>query len=292
MDLVSRAKINLSLKILGRLENGYHSIETIMQSIRLEDKIEIEEIENDEIRITSNSKDVPCDESNLAYSAAKAIKDRFGIQKGVGIHIEKNIPVAAGLAGGSSNAAAVIVGLNEMWKLNLSEETLVEIGLGLGADVPFCIFGGCYFSEGIGEKLSVSKGLMEDKQILICKPDTFISTKKTYEYYDDNHFVKGEIDSKKCLKAVSDGNIHELKKYSGNDLDGYSREVCPEIDDIIKSMDEHSSLFSMVSGSGPTVFGIFDDDKKLRLCYNLLREKYSQTYICEASGKGVEIIGK
>lgn len=292
MDLVSRAKINLSLKILGRLQNGYHRIETIMQSISLEDKISIDEIEKDEIHITSNSKDVPCDESNLAYSAAKALKDKFDIKKGIRIHIEKNIPVAAGLAGGSSNAAAVIVALNDMWKLNMSDESLVEVGLSLGADVPFCIFGGCFFSEGVGEKLSVSKGLGKDKHILICKPDAFISTQKTYDYYDNNDFLNGEIDSNKCLEAISNGDLKELKKYSGNDLDGYSREVCPEIDDIINKMNEHSSLFSMVSGSGPTVFGIFEDGKKLRLCYNLLREEYSETYICDASGKGVEIIGE
>ena len=162
IELKSRAKINLSIDVLGKREDGYHLVEMIMQTIDLYDIIKIKEIEIDEININSNSSDIPLNENNIVYKAAKVLKDQFNIKNGVEIFIEKNIPVAAGMAGGSSNAAAVLVGLNKLWKLNLSEVRLQEIGLKLGADVPFCISGNAALAQGIGEELTYIKGLSKD----------------------------------------------------------------------------------------------------------------------------------
>ena len=184
IELKSRAKINLSIDVLGKREDGYHLVEMIMQTIDLYDIIKIKEIEIDEININSNSSDIPLNENNIVYKAAKVLKDQFNIKNGVEIFIEKNIPVAAGMAGGSSNAAAVLVGLNKLWKLNLSEVRLQEIGLKLGADVPFCISGNAALAQGIGEELTYIKGLSKDTVILVCKPNLFVSTKEVYEGLD------------------------------------------------------------------------------------------------------------
>ena len=162
ITLKSRAKINLSIDVLGKRQDGYHLVEMIMQTIDLYDLIEINEKDNDQITIKSTSDEIPLDCNNLVYKAANLIKKTFNINKGVEIHIKKNIPVAAGMAGGSSNAAAALVGLNKLWNLNLSNQQLEKIGLKLGADVPFCINGGAVLASGIGEELTPIKGLTKD----------------------------------------------------------------------------------------------------------------------------------
>lgn len=154
IKLKSRAKINLSIDVLGKRLDGYHLVEMIMQTIDLFDRIKIFSLEEDKIIIESNSEDIPLNDSNIVYKAADLIKEQFGIKQGVRIYIEKNIPIAAGMAGGSSNAAAVLVGLNELWNLNLDKNELKDLGLKLGADVPFCIEGQACLAENIGEKLT------------------------------------------------------------------------------------------------------------------------------------------
>ena len=165
IELKSRAKINLSIDVLGKREDGYHLVEMIMQTIDLYDIIKITENKINEININSNSLDIPLNKNNIVYKAAKVLKDKFNIKNGLDIFIEKNIPVAAGMAGGSCNAAAVLVGLNKLWNLNLSEKELQEIGLTLGADVPFCISGNAALAQGIGEELTYIKGLSKDTSI-------------------------------------------------------------------------------------------------------------------------------
>ncbi|MGL5506953.1 MAG: 4-(cytidine 5'-diphospho)-2-C-methyl-D-erythritol kinase, partial [Paraclostridium sp.] len=162
INLKSRAKINLSIDVIGKREDGYHIVEMIMQTIDLYDNIQLKELNKDEIVVKSECSYIPLDEDNIVYKAASLIKEKLDIKKGIEISIKKNIPVAAGMAGGSSNAAAVLVGLNELWKLNLSKDNLREMGLKLGADVPFCIEGGTALAEGIGEKLTYIKGLNEN----------------------------------------------------------------------------------------------------------------------------------
>ena len=195
IKLKSRAKVNLSIDVLGKRQDGYHLVEMIMQTIDLYDLIEIKEKEENQITIKSASEEIPLDCNNLVYKAADLIKKTFNLTKGVEIYIQKNIPVAAGMAGGSSNAAAILVGLNKLWNLNLSDQTLEELGLKLGADVPFCINGGAVLASGIGEELTPIKGLSKDVCIVVCKPDLFVSTKEVYESLDSNTSTKDQITS-------------------------------------------------------------------------------------------------
>ena len=162
IKLKSRAKINLSIDVLGKREDGYHLVEMIMQTIDLYDVIKIIELSSDDIILKSNSSDIPLDDNNIVYKAINLLKNKFNINKGIEIFIQKNIPIAAGMAGGSSNAAAVLVGLNKLWGLNLSELDLQKLGFKLGADVPFCISGKAALAQGVGEELSFIKGLPKD----------------------------------------------------------------------------------------------------------------------------------
>ena len=290
IQLKSRAKINLSIDVLGKRKDGYHLVEMIMQTIDLYDIINIKEIDIDEININSNSEDIPLNEDNIVYKAAKLLKDEFNIKKGIDIFIEKNIPVAAGMAGGSSNAAAVLVGLNKLWNLNLSEVNLQEIGLKLGADVPFCISGGAALAEGIGEKLTSIKGLSEDTIILVCKPNLFVSTKDVYQGLDLEN-IKNRPDNKFLIQCLEDGNINLLAKNMVNLLENVTSKMHEEIKEIENIMLEYNALGSMMSGSGPTVFGLFDnEDDALNGKVELLK-KYNQVYIVRSSEKGVEING-
>ncbi|MDU6249467.1 MAG: 4-(cytidine 5'-diphospho)-2-C-methyl-D-erythritol kinase, partial [Paeniclostridium sordellii] len=166
IGLKSRAKINLSIDVLGKRQDGYHIVEMIMQTIDLYDNLKITQIEEDSIKIKSNSQDIPLNQDNIVYKAANILKEKFNIKKGIEISIQKNIPVAAGMAGGSSNAAAVLVGLNRIWDLGLNQLELKDIALQLGADVPFCITGGSALAQGIGEELTDIHGLNENIHIL------------------------------------------------------------------------------------------------------------------------------
>ena len=288
IQLKSRAKINLSIDVLGKRQDGYHLVEMIMQTIDLYDIIKIKEIDIDEININSNSEDIPLNKDNIVYKAAKLLKDEFNIKKGIDIFIEKNIPVAAGMAGGSSNAAAVLVGLNKLWNLNLSEVKLQEIGLKLGADVPFCISGGAALAEGIGEKLTSIKGLSEDTIILVCKPNLFVSTKDVYKGLDLEH-IKHRPDNKFLIQCLREGNINLLSKNMVNLLEDVTSKMHEEIKEIENTMLEYNALGSMMSGSGPTVFGLFDnEDDALNGKVELLK-KYNQVYIVRSSEKGVEV---
>ena len=235
IQLKSRAKINLSIDVLGKRKDGYHLVEMIMQTIDLYDIINIKEIDIDEININSNSSDIPLNKDNIVYKAAKLLKEEFNIKKGIDIFIEKNIPVAAGMAGGSSNAAAVLVGLNKLWNLNLSEVELQEIGLKLGADVPFCISGGAALAEGIGEELTSIKGLSEDTIILVCKPNLFVSTKDVYQGLDLEN-IKNRPDNKLLIQCLEDGNINLLAKNMVNLLESVTSKMHEEIKEIEKIM--------------------------------------------------------
>lgn len=291
IELKSRAKINLSIDVLGKREDGYHLVEMIMQTIDLYDIIKIKEIEIDEININSNSSDIPLNENNIVYKAAKVLKDQFNIKNGVEIFIEKNIPVAAGMAGGSSNAAAVLVGLNKLWKLNLSEVRLQEIGLKLGADVPFCISGNAALAQGIGEELTYIKGLSKDTVILVCKPNLFVSTKEVYEGLDLQN-IKNRLDNKFLIECLKKGNINLLATNMVNVLETVTSKMHEEIKDIEKVMLENNALGSMMSGSGPTVFGLFDKEEDALSAKGELLKKYNQVYVVRSSEKGVEVNGE
>ena len=290
IELKSRAKINLSIDVLGKREDGYHLVEMIMQTIDLYDIINITENDIDEININSNSLDIPLNKNNIVYKAAEVLKERFNIKSGLNIFIQKNIPVAAGMAGGSCNAAAVLVGLNKLWNLKLSEKQLQEIGLALGADVPFCISGNAALAQGIGEELTYIKGLPKDTSILICKPNLFVSTKDVYQGLDlDN--IKDRPDNKLLIKCLEEGNIKLLSENMVNVLESVTSKMHEEILDIEKIMLDNNALGSMMSGSGPTVFGLFEKEEDAIKGKEKLLKKYNQVYVVRSSERGVEING-
>lgn len=290
IKLKSRAKINLSINVLGKRQDGYHLVEMIMQTIDLYDLIEINEKDNDQITIKSTSDEIPLDCNNLVYKAANLIKKTFNINKGVEIHIKKNIPVAAGMAGGSSNAAAVLVGLNKLWNLDLSNQQLEEIGLKLGADVPFCINGGAVLASGIGEKLTPIKGLTKDVCILVCKPDLFVSTKEVYECIDSKDIEK-RPNNKFLIECLKNEDTRQLAENMFNVLEGVTVDKHPVIQQIKDIMTNNRALGAMMSGSGPTVFGLYENREDAVKCKAILEKQFKQTFVVACEEKGVEANG-
>lgn len=286
--LKCRAKINLAIDVLGKREDNYHLVEMIMQSIDLYDYIQIEEIKKG-IMVESNCLNIPLDSSNIVYKGAQIIKDRFKIDKGVKIRIEKNIPVEAGMAGGSSNGAAVLVGLNKLWNLNLTTKELMDLGANLGADVPFCIIGGAAFAEGIGEKLTPIKGL-NNANILICKPNINVSTAMVYKQLDMSN-VNKRPNLDLLINYLIEEDIESLCMSMENVLESVTEKKYPEIDEIKKVMKEHKALGAMMSGSGPTVFGIFRDFEEAINAKDKLTALYNQTYLVKSHERGIEIEG-
>ena len=290
ITLKSRAKINLSIDVLGKRQDGYHLVEMIMQTIDLYDLIEINEKDNDQITIKSTSDEIPLDCNNLVYKAANLIKKTFNINKGVEIHIKKNIPVAAGMAWGSSNAAAVLVGLNKLWNLNLSNQQLEKIGLKLGADVPFCINGGAVLASGIGEELTPIKGLTKDVCILVCKPDLFVSTKEVYECIDSKDIDK-RPNNKFLIECLKNEDTRQLAENMFNVLEGVTMDKHPVIQQIKDIMTNNRALGAMMSGSGPTVFGLYENREDAVKCKAILEKQFKQTFVVACEEKGVEVNG-
>ncbi len=266
----AHAKINLSLDVLKRREDGYHELKMIMQQIELKDIITLEDGHTDVV-IESNNSEIPLDSSNLAYKAYSLLKEMYDIQKGVYINIQKNIPVAAGLAGGSSDAAAVLKGLNKLWQLNLTQKDLMDIGVKIGADIPYCIMGGTALSEGIGEKLTELKSF-SNKLILLANPNIPVSTAHVFKSLKlDNVLVHPDTDS--LLKSIRENDTKSLAKNMVNVLETVTIQEHPIIDDIKRHMTEHGALGSLMSGSGPTVFGIFENEEDILRCKDSLNNR-------------------
>lgn len=270
--LKALAKINLGLDVLRRKEDGYHEVKMIMQTIDLYDQILIRKIQEDEIKIRTNLYYLPNNENNLAYKAAKLLKDEFHLSGGISIQLKKVIPVAAGMAGGSSDAAAVLFGINKMYNLKLSQQELMERGVTLGADVPYCIMRGTALAEGIGEKLTVLPP-MPKCHILIAKPPVNVSTKFVYENLHANDLKPEEhpeVDLQ--LEALEEGDLEKLVSHMGNVLERVTVPEYPVINEIKQMMLENGALGSMMSGSGPTVFGIFTNYTQARSAYEKLQK--------------------
>lgn len=291
IELKSRAKINLSIDVLGKREDGYHLVEMIMQTIDLFDIVKILSLDEDRIIIKSDSKEIPVNYNNIVYKAASLIKKEFNIGKGVKIYIEKNIPIAAGMAGGSSNAAAVLVGLNKLWNLNLSRDKLKELGLKLGADVPFCIEGGASLAQNIGEKLKSIDSLSEDTFILVCKPDLFVSTKEIYESIDSK-VIERRPNNKLLTQLLKENNIELLSKNMYNVLESVTKKKYPIINEIEEIMINNKALGAMMSGSGPTVFGLYNNKYDAQRCKSILLQSFKQVYLVKGHKEGVEVNGK
>lgn len=250
------AKINLSLDIVGKREDGYHLLEMVMQNVDLHDDIIIEEIEEG-IMLTCNKAYVPFDERNIAYKAAKLLMDTKGIRKGVRIDITKRIPVAAGLAGGSADAAAVLKGMNELFDLKMSTEELMEEGLKLGADVPYCIVGGTCLCEGVGEVVTPLKPF-RGHTILLVKPSFGVSTKEAYGLFELDR-INRHVETEKLIKAMEDDDLNGVNYYSRNLLENVVLPRYPILKSIKQMLSRNGSIVTLMSGSGPTIYGIFRD---------------------------------
>ena len=273
MRLQAFAKINLGLDVLGKREDGYHEVRMIMQTIRMYDQLDMRKSVEPGIHLTTNKKYIPVDENNLVWRAAKLMMDTCGIIEGVSIHLHKVIPVSAGMAGGSSDAAATLVGMNRLFHCGLSKEKLMELGVQIGADVPYCVLRGTALAEGIGEKLTVLPP-MPDCWILIGKPGISVSTKYVYTTLDLNtDTVHPDIDGMK--KALEDGNLYGITERMGNVLQDVTIPAYPEVERIKEQMKALGAVNAMMSGSGPTVFGIFDNEEKAQKACQKLRESGS-----------------
>ena len=260
--LKARAKINLGLDVVRRREDGYHEVKMVMQMLRLYDQSDIEKTQESGIFVRSNLSFLPTDERNIAYKAAKVMIDQFGLEQGVIIRIEKHIPVAAGMAGGSTDCAAVLYGMNKLFGLRLNQKKLRELGVKLGADVPYCLMRQTALSEGIGEILTPISPL-QDCPILIAKPSVSVSTRHVYEHLKlDEQTMHPDIDG--IVTALADGDLYGVTNRMANVLETVTVPEHPVIDEIKKQMMASGAVNALMSGSGPTVFGIFDDEEKAK----------------------------
>lgn len=270
MRLRALAKINLGLDILRKREDGYHEVRMIMQTIQMYDVLEMRKVKKPGISLSVNYPYIPSDERNLVYKAAKLLMDEFQVKEGVEIRLEKFIPVAAGMAGGSSDAAAALVGVNRLFKLGLSEKDLMERAVNIGADVPYCVMRGTALAEGIGEKLT-RIAQVPDCFVLIGKPGINVSTKAAYESLQlDQIQTHPDIDG--MIRDIESGDLRAMTEKMENVFEPGIIGRYPIIGEIKALMEEHGALKAMMSGSGPTVFGIFDDRKKMEEAAAVLRE--------------------
>lgn len=271
IKLKALGKINLGLDVLGRRPNGYHDVRMVMQTVYLYDQILLEKTDKEGISLKTNLFYLPVNENNLAYRAAKMLIDEFAIKEGVHISLEKHIPVAAGMAGGSSNAAAVLYGMNRLFQLGLTDQELMERGVKLGADVPYCIMRGTVLAEGIGEELTPLPA-MPKCHVLLAKPPISVSTQKVYEKLDAQEVTKHpDIDG--ILLGLLTGDLKKITSSMGNVLENVTITEYPQIERIKDVMKEEGALNAMMSGSGPTVFGIYDDKILARRAAARIREE-------------------
>lgn len=270
IELRSHAKINLGLDVIGRRENGYHDVRMIMQTVFLYDVVQMEKTKEEGIFLTTNLFYLPNDQNNLAYRAAQMLKEEFHLQGGIKIALNKRIPVSAGLAGGSSNAAAVLVGMNIMYDLGLTEKELMERGVRLGADVPYCIMRGTVLAEGIGEILTPLSPFPKC-YVLLAKPGINVSTQKVYENLDALEDIEHpNIDG--ILAGLDNQDIHQVVSNMGNVLEQVTIARYPVIEKIKSAMKEAGAMNAMMSGSGPTVFGIFEKKADAWKAKELIKE--------------------
>ncbi|MDD9272029.1 4-(cytidine 5'-diphospho)-2-C-methyl-D-erythritol kinase [Paenibacillus sp. GCM10023248] len=263
------AKINLSLDVLHKRPDGYHEVEMVMTMVDLADRIEMQEMSRDTIIISSQAGYIPLDEKNLAFQAARLIKDRYDVKKGVYIHLDKKIPVAAGLAGGSSDAAATLRGLNRLWDLNIPMEELQVLGAELGSDVPFCVTGGTALATGRGEKL---EPVVSPPQcwVVLAKPPINVSTSEIYGKLNARQ-IKRHPSTQNVLKAIREKQFDQLCANLGNVLEEVTLDLYPEVRHLKECMQRLGADGVLMSGSGPTVFGLVSKEAKVPRIYNGLR---------------------
>lgn len=267
------AKINLGLDVVRRLENGYHEVKMVMQTVGIYDELTLTRTQEG-ITVTTDNEELPTDENNLIYKAAKIMMEEYHIPSGIHIHLKKNIPVAAGMAGGSTDAAATFKGINRMFDLDCTLEELMRLGVRVGADVPYCVLGGTALAEGIGEKLT-SLNPAPDCYVLVAKPDISVSTKYVYEHLDAEG-IEQHPDIDGMVEAIWEESLQGILDRMGNVLERVTVEKYPVIDQLKHRMRELGALNSLMSGSGPTVFGIFINERMAREAFEQMKAENPQ----------------
>ena len=265
------AKINLGLDVVRRREDGYHEVKMIMQTIHLFDRVQLKKKKEAEVTLRTNLSFLPVDENNLAYRAAEMLRTEFDIKEGVEINLEKHIPVAAGMAGGSTDGAAVLYAMNEMFELGLSKQMLMDRGVKLGADVPYCIMRGTALAEGIGEKLTQLPPMVKCP-VLIAKPQISVSTRYVYEHLQlSGQSVHPDID--KLVEKIREKDLEQIGAAMGNILETVTIPEHPEIEAIKSCMIKAGAVNAMMSGSGPTVFGLYATREEAKRATEAVREQ-------------------
>jgi 4-diphosphocytidyl-2-C-methyl-D-erythritol kinase len=270
------AKINLALDVLSKRSDGYHDVAMIMQTVALYDTISVRS-GFEGIKLTSDSSKIPIDETNIAYKAAHYLSTKYNVKRGAHIHIEKRIPVAAGLAGGSTDAAAVLKLLNKAWELKLSKVELMDAGKKLGSDVPFCIQGGTCLAEGLGEKLTVIKS-MPDCYILLAKPNISVSTQEVYQSLNLNEIEK-RPNIPAILQAIENQDLMGISNRMVNVLETVTTKIHPIIVELKQKLMENGAVGSIMSGSGPTVFGVFEDMATAQGAHDSIKTLVNEIYV-------------
>ena len=270
------AKINLGLDVVRRLENGYHEVKMVMQTVGIYDELTLTRTEEG-ITVTTDKEELPTDEGNLIYKAAKIMMEEYHIEGGIHIHLKKNIPIAAGMAGGSTDAAATFKGINRLYDLDCTLEELMRLGVRVGADVPYCILGGTALAEGIGEKLT-SLNPAPDCYVLVAKPPIDVSTKYVYEHLDaEGIAVHPDIDG--MVEAIWEESLQGILDRMDNVLESVTVKKYPIIADLKERMRELGALNSLMSGSGPTVFGIFIEERTAREAFETLKQEQPECQV-------------
>ena len=276
MLIKAYAKINLSLDVVGKREDGYHFLKMIMQNIDLYDVIKLEEIARG-INLECDKLYVPTDERNIAYKAAELFIKKYDLASGIKINIIKNIPVSAGLAGGSTDAAAVLLGMRDMFKPELSDGELMELGVRIGADIPYCIAGGTALCEGIGEKITRLNSF-KDNILIVVKPPFGVSTREVYQKLDIKK-IKIHPSTEALIQAIKEENLKFICENMKNVLENVTLRKHSVIRRIKKEMTDLGAMGTLMSGSGPTVFAFFEDMLQAQRCYDYMKTKYKDTYI-------------
>ena len=277
------AKINLGLDILGKRNDGYHEVSMIMQTLDLKDTVTITEVKKPGIQIKTNIKGLSCKEDNLAYKAAKLLADHAKINPSISISLKKNIFLAAGLAGGSADAAAVLRGLNRLWDLKLSVKQLEKLGAKLGSDIPFCIEGGTMWAQGRGEKLTKLKDIPEQLVVLAKPKDLEVSTAWVYKNYNHGRVIKAP-DIVQLKNSLAKG-MHACIPYMSNVLETVTIPGYPVLAEIKAKMLSAGAYFSLMSGSGPTIFAFCDDEAVAQKILNNLNDFDLETAIVKTVGR-------
>lgn len=281
----ARAKVNLTMDVLRRRPDGYHEVDLLMQSVSLHDTLVIEESDTLSLTIEGN---LPVEDHNLVLRAARMLAQDAGIEPKAKLHLTKRIPVAAGLGGGSADAAAAFVGLNRLWGLEYPEEKLLKIGAKLGADVPFCIAGGCCRATGIGTDLERVESKLP-LELVILKPCEGLLTKEIFGGLHLNEETK-HPDTPKAAQAVEAGDVQMLIESMGNVLEEPATARRPLITKALEELTELGALHARMSGSGSAVFGLFEDEQAAKKAADVLKEKYSECFACRTTAQGVKFV--